>query len=71
MLRINPSVMVHRLKVSPSFPPICQKKQVFAQEQDKAITEEVRKLQDVKFIREVYYPNWLANVVMVNKANEK
>ena len=23
MLRINPSVMVHRLNVSPSFPPIC------------------------------------------------
>ena len=24
-----------------------------------------------KFIREVYYPDWLANVVMVKKANEK
>ena len=24
-----------------------------------------------KFIREVYYPNWSANVVMVNKANGK
>ena len=24
-----------------------------------------------KFIREVYYPNWLANVVMVKKANGK
>ena len=23
------------------------------------------------FIREVYYPNWLANVVLVKKANEK
>ena len=32
MLRINPSVMVHRLNVSPSFPPIRQKKRVFAQE---------------------------------------
>ena len=29
---INPSVMVHRLNVSPSFPPIRQKKQVFALE---------------------------------------
>ena len=27
---INPSVMVHRLNVSPSFPPIRQKKRVFA-----------------------------------------
>ena len=29
---IDPSVMVHRLNVSPSFPPIRQKKRVFAPE---------------------------------------
>ena len=46
MLGIDPSVMVHRLNVSPSFPSIRQKKKVFAQEQDKVITEEVRKLQE-------------------------
>ena len=63
--------MVHRLNVSPSFPPIRQKKRVFAQEWDQAIAEEVGKLQEVGFIREVYYPNWLANVVMVKKANGK
>ena len=44
---------------------------MFAQEQDKAIAEEVRKLLEAGFIREVYYPNWLANVVMVKKANGK
>ena len=40
-------------------------------EQDKAIAEEVHKLQDLEFIREVYYPDWLANVVMVKKDNGK
>ena len=25
----------------------------------------------VGFIQEVYYPNWLANVILVKKANEK
>ena len=50
---IDPLVMVHRLNVSPSFPPIHQKKWVFAQERDRAIAEEVRKLQDAKFIWEV------------------
>ena len=44
---------------------------MFALERDKAITEEVRKLLEAGFIREVYYPDWLANVVMVKKANEK
>ena len=71
MPRINPSVMVHRLNVSPSFPPIRQKKRVFAPERDRAIAEEVRKLQEANFIREVYYPDWLANVVMVKKASGK
>ena len=50
---IDHSIMVHRLNVSPSFSPIRQKKQVFVQERDRAIAEEVRKLQDVEFIREV------------------
>ena len=63
--------MVHRLNVLPSFPPIRQKKRVFAQERDQTIAEEVGKLQEVGFIREVYYPNWLANVVMVKKTNGK
>ena len=69
MQGIDPSVISHKLNVSPSFPPIRQKKQVFAQEQDKAIAKEVQKLLEANFIREVYYPDWLANVVMVKKAN--
>ena len=63
--------MVHKLNVSPSFPPIRQKKRVFAPERDRAIAEEVGKLQEACFIREVYYPDWLANVIMVKKANRK
>ena len=35
------------------------------------MVEEVCKLQDVEFIREVYYLDWLANIVIVKKANEK
>jgi len=48
--------MVHKLNVCSSFPLIRQKKRVFAQEKDKAIAEEVCKLLEVDFIREVYYP---------------
>ena len=44
---------------------------MFAQERDKAIAKEVRKLLGSSFIREVYYPDWLANVVMVKKSNGK
>ena len=71
MPEIDPSVIVHRLNVSPSFSPIRQKKRVFAQERDKVIADEVRKLLKADFIREVYYHDWLANMVMIKKANGK
>ena len=68
---IDPSVITHRLNIYPSSKPVRQKKMVFALERDNAIKEEVQKLTLAKFIQEVYYPNWLANVVMVKKANGK
>ena len=57
MLGIDPSVIVYRLNVNPDFSPVRQKKRVFAQERDKAAAEEVRKLLEAGFIREVYYPD--------------
>ena len=71
MSGIDPSVITHRLNIYPSSKPVWQKKRVFAPERDNAIKEEVQKLTLAKFIREVYYPDWLANVVMVKKANGK
>jgi len=68
---IDPSIMVHQLNVSPSFSPVRQRKWVFAHERDNAIAEEVYKLLDAGFIREVYYPEWLASVVKFKKANGK
>ena len=71
MSGIDPGVITYRLNVSPSFKSIRQKKRVFALERDSAIKDEVHKLMAAKFIREVYYPDWLANVIMVKKANGK
>ena len=68
---IDPLVIVHMLNVNLDSSPVRQKKRVFAQERDKAVAEEVRKLLEAGFIREVYYPDWLANVVMVRKNNGK
>ncbi|XP_075659316.1 uncharacterized protein LOC142629244 [Castanea sativa] len=48
-----------------------QKRRVFAPERKKAVTEEVEKLLEANFIREVFYLDWLANVVMVKKSNGK
>ena len=41
---IDPTIITHRLNVSPSFKPIKQKRRIFAPERQKAINEEVGKL---------------------------
>ena len=71
MLGINPSIISHKLNVNPSLCPIKQKRRVFAPERNTAIMEEVDKLLTANFIREVFYPDWLANVVMVKKNTGK
>uniref|UniRef100_A0A2N9IF11 Integrase catalytic domain-containing protein n=1 Tax=Fagus sylvatica TaxID=28930 RepID=A0A2N9IF11_FAGSY len=68
---ISTKVVAHQLNVNPSFQPVKQKRRVFAPERNAAVTEEVDKLLRAGFIREVYYPEWLANVVMVKKATGK
>ena len=56
-----------------SIPPlgVKQKRRSFALERHKAINEEVDKLLQAKAIREVEYPEWLANIVLVKKSNGK
>ena len=68
---IDPTVITHRLNVSPSFKSVKQKRRSFSQERKKAINEEVDKLLQAGAIREVEYPELLANVVLVKKANGK
>ena len=68
---IDPVIITHRLNVSPSFKPVKQKRRSFAPEKQKAINEEVSKLLQAGAIREVEYPEWLANVILVKKANGK
>ena len=68
---IDPTVITHRLNTSPSFKPVKQKCRSFALERQKAINKEVSKLLQAEAIREVEYPEWLANVVLVKKENGK
>ena len=68
---INPAIITHRLNINPYFKPVNQKRRSFAPERKKAINKEVDKLLQAGAIREVEYPEWLANVVLVKKANGK
>ena len=69
MRGINPTIITHRLNVNPSFKPVKQKRRSFTPERQKEINEEVGKLLQARAIREVEYPEWLANVVLVKKEN--
>ena len=68
---IDPTVITHRLNTSPSFKSVKKKRRSFAPERQKATNEEVAKLLQARVIREVEYPEWLANVVLVKKENGK
>ncbi|XP_050207795.1 uncharacterized protein LOC126657186 [Mercurialis annua] len=48
-----------------------QKKRMHLEERQKAIAKEIEKLQAAGFIKEVKYLEWLADVVLVTKANRK
>ena len=69
MYGISPRVIDHKLNVNPEKKSVQQKRRVFALERNQAITDEVYKLLSAGFIREMYYPEWLANVDLVKKAN--
>nr|ABA98939.1 transposon protein, putative, unclassified [Oryza sativa Japonica Group] len=64
-------VIEHRLAVRPGVRPVRQKVRRQAPERQAFIREEVARLLEAGFIREVIHPEWLANPVVVPKANGK
>lgn len=68
---IDPSIMVHKLRVNPELTPVAQKRQSFNIEIYAIINEEVEKLFKVGFIHVAIYPLWIANIILVRKRNEK
>lgn len=71
MKGIDPSIITQELSVNPTLKSVKHKRKSFAPERQKAIKEEIDKLFHAKAIREVDYPVWLANVVLVKKTNGK
>nr|CAN82186.1 hypothetical protein VITISV_031111 [Vitis vinifera] len=71
MKGIHPSITFHRLNVLQTARPIRQKVRRFHPNIQEIIRNEVDKLLEAGFIREVDYPDWLANVVVVPKKEGK
>ncbi|KAK0572613.1 hypothetical protein LWI29_034271 [Acer saccharum] len=68
---IDRSVISHNLAVNEKCKPVVQKRRSFNPERSAAIKEEVSKLLAARSIREVKYPEWVANVVLVKKKNNQ
>nr|KYP52864.1 hypothetical protein KK1_025250 [Cajanus cajan] len=68
---VDPDFMCHKLAIDPRAKPVIQKRRKFGEDKRKAIAEETDKLLTTGFVREIQYPTWLANVVMVRKSSEK
>jgi hypothetical protein len=68
---VNTDVIEHSLNVDPSFRPRKQRLQKMSDDKAEGARNEVKRLLSARVIREVKYPEWLANTVMVKKANGK
>jgi hypothetical protein len=71
LIGVSREVIEHKLQVNPNVKPKKQKLCKMLEEKIEAVKAEVQCLLDKGFIRELTYPQWLANVVMARKKNGK
>ena len=71
MVGINPTMASHKLNIIPTTRPVRQKVRRFHLNRHQIILKKVDNLLRASFIREVKYPEWLANVVVVLKKGDK
>ena len=71
VLGMDLSFICYHLNVSPSVTPRKQPPRHSSKEHSDAIKDEVMKLKQAGAIKEVFYPEWLANTVVVKKKTGK
>ena len=71
MLGILREIAEHSLRIWADAKPVKQRLRRFDDKRCRATEEEIAKLLDVGFIREVLHPDWLANPILVPKKNNK
>jgi hypothetical protein len=64
-------VTEHALEIRAGSKLMKQRLRRFDEEKRKVISEEIHKLLEAGFIKEVHHPEWLANPVLVKKKNGK
>ena len=70
-LGIDPNFICHHLNVNPYITLKRQSPRRPSKEHAEAVRNEVAKLKQARAIKEVFYPQWLANTVVVKKKTRK
>ncbi|KAM2064856.1 hypothetical protein ACFX16_028201 [Malus domestica] len=68
---LDPVIVVHHLGVKPGAGPIKQMQRQYRSELIPQIEAEINKIIETGFIREVQYPKWISNVVIVFKKSRQ
>ena len=68
---VDPDFICHHLNVNPVMTPRKQLPRRPSKEHAEAVRQEVSKLKKAGAIKEVFYPEWLANTVVVKKKTGK
>ena len=68
---VDPSFICHQLNVNPSITPKRQPPRRSSKEHVEVVRNKVTKLKQAGAIKEVFYPQWLANTVVVKKKTGK
>ena len=68
---VDPNFICHNLNVNPSITPRRQPPQRLSKEHAEAVKNEVTKLKQARAIKDLFYPQWLANTVVVKKKTRK
>ncbi|XP_050229217.1 uncharacterized protein LOC126678356 [Mercurialis annua] len=71
MSGLDPDIAEHKLPLKSGFRPFRQPPRRMSREVDTLIQDEIKRLEDAKFIREAQYTEWLSNIVPVMKKNGK
>ena len=69
--RVDPDFICHHLNINPSITPRKKPLRHPLKEHANAVRDEVMKLKKAGAIKEVFYPEWLANTVVVKKKSGK
>ena len=70
-LGIDPNFICHHLNINPSITPKKQPPRHSSKDHADAVKDDVTKFKQAGAIKEVFYPEWLTNTIVVKKKSGK